>query len=116
MRLFISSWRHAILGSEITCEGVGAGKSAGHTNLLNVQFGLLVHKAYGIVKAKLADVGWERGTIAALREGGTDALLREASAVDKRLAAEIGLQEKLLLLNQIAQAKEQLLVGKSCEI
>ena len=106
MRLFIGSWRHTKLGTEITCKSVGTGESAGHTNLLDSKLGLIVHQAYGMVETQLADVGRQRCIVATLRKGCTDAILRESGTFDKRLTAEIGLQEQLLVLYQVAQEEE----------
>ena len=101
---------HAKLGPEVAGEGVGIGKTAGLTYLLNGKFGLLVHQAHGVVQAHLADEGGETLVAAALGEGGTDTLLRKARAVDKRLALKLGVEEQLLALDEVAEIGEKVSV------
>ena len=90
-RLFIGCWRHAEFGAEVAGEGVGTGKSAGLTDLLNGDVGLVVHQTDGIVEAQLTDISRQGDIVAALGEGGTNAIFRQTSTVDERLAPEVGL-------------------------
>ena len=115
-RLFIGGWRHAVLGAEIAGEGVGIGKTTGLADQLNSNIGLVVHHADGIVKTQLTDIRWQGYAIATLRKGGTNALLRKTSMLDERLSTEVGFQEQLFVLYQVAQAEEQLFIGELGEV
>ena len=60
-----------------------------------------------MVEAQFADEGGEPPMTAALRKGGTDALLRESGEGDKRLALEIRIEEELLALDKVTEIGEK---------
>ena len=101
---------HAKLGPEVAGEGVGIGKTAGLTYLLNGKLGLLVHQAHGVIQTHLADESGETLVATALGEGGTNTLLRKACAVDERLAFKLGVEEQLLALDEVAEIGEKVSV------
>ena len=115
-RLFIGCWCHAELSAEVAGKGVGTGESTGLADLLDGDVRLGIHQSDGIVQSQLTDIGWQRIGVATLGKGSTNALLRQSCTVNERLAPEVGLQEQLLVLYQVAQTQEQLFVGQRSKV
>ena len=49
--------------------------------------------------------------VTALGEGGADAILRDASNIDERLALKVGVEEQLFALDEVAEVNEEVGIG-----
>lgn len=110
----VSGRSHAVFGLEVARKSVSVGKTAGLTNPLNTEFRLLVHQTYSIIQTKIADEGGEPSMITALREGSTNAFLRQTGAFDERLTFKLRIEEKLLMLYEVTQIYVEVGVRELC--
>lgn len=107
--------RHPKLRLEAAVERDRIGETTGLAKLLNSKLGVFVQETDSIVEAQLADEGGESLVARGLGEGGPDALLREARAVDERLALEVRVEKQLLALDEVAEVVEEVGIGESLE-
>lgn len=84
---------HSIFCLEAAVERDRIGKAACHAHLLYGKLRLFVQEADGMVEAQLTHQVGHSLIVARMGESGTDALLRQTSAVDERLTLKARVEE-----------------------
>ena len=94
-------------GLELPTEIVGVREATGLRHLRDGERRLVVKQVDSILQTALVDEVGNGGIVAALREGGTDALLRQMEIVDGGLTVEGGVKEQLIPDDDLANVGKE---------